>query len=620
VQEKRRLSSFGRRSSASQSDSEKFDSLEEGLSSGEGVRANHRQRVSLHGDALSLPCGEGVPLRANNCQRVSFHDDALKPVLEDEWDENNTKKIIPSDFNPGVLSGTCLTGAGSGDSATATKRRFTLTLKSVGIGNLGDDGYENLKRQFMKEMRLLSTLRHPNICTVMGEVTLGNDPMLIMEYMQMGSLFSLLHNETVPLSGELILPILQDVAKGVRFLHSSSPPVVHSDLKSANILVDSQFRAKVTDFGLSQKKKVGATGTPYWMAPELLRKESDNTTASDVYSFGIILFEAYTRKVPYDGEDYDDVIKLVADKEVQKRPPLPEKAPPQIQSIMTECFADNPNERPIFDELDVRLQRLTVESADVTDTIRSHRKVDPLSSQLFYDNFPKKVAEVLREGRKVEPESRECVSIFFSDIVGFTDISSRLSPMKVSDMLDRLYHSFDELSRAHDVFKIETIGDAYMAVTNLVKDQDDHAKRLVDFAVEALAAANETLIDVDDKSRGCVNIRVGLHSGPVVASVVGSRNLKYSIFGDTVNVAARMEQNSRVNRIHMSESTAKILRLQDPSRSITPRGTINVKGKDLPMETFWINEKSTSGEKDEYNYLPRRALANGEKSKDKEVD
>ena len=123
------------------------------------------------------------------------------------------------------------------------------------------------------------------------------------------------------------------------------------------------------------------------------------------------------------------------------------------------------------------------------------------------------------------------MSRFSFQIVGFTDISSKLSPLKVSDMLDRLYYSFDELSRAHDAFKIETIGDAYMAVTNLVKDQDDHAKRLVDFAVEALAAANATLIDVDDESRGCVNIRVGLHSGPVVAGVVGSRNLKYNIWG-----------------------------------------------------------------------------------------
>eukprot|EP00985_Skeletonema_marinoi_P004688 scaffold2027_cov148-Skeletonema_marinoi.AAC.17 len=564
-------------------DSNKFD-LESGLSSGEGQSKSRRKG------------------------KVAFSNDAANNIHEGiEWLENkngdNTNKNVSNnsvDFNPGVLSGTSVSGTMSGGSTTATKRRVNKILTSIGIGK-EDDGYEKLKRQFINEMRLLSTLRHPNICTVMGNVTLGSEPMLIMEYMQMGSLFSLLHNETVPLSGELILPILQDVTKGLRFLHNASPPVVHSDLKSANILVDSRLHAKVADFGLSQKKEFGAAGTPYWMAPELLRKESDNTPASDVYSFGIILFEAYTRKVPYDGEDFDDVIKQVADKSIQKRPPLPKSAPPQITSMMTECLADNPNERPIFDELDVRLKRLTVESADVTDTIRSHRHSG--ASQLLYDNFPKKVADALREGRKVQPEMRECVSIFFSDIVGFTDISSKLSPMKVSDMLDRLYSSFDELSRAHDIFKIETIGDAYMAVTNLVKDQDDHAKRVVDFAVEALTAANETLIDVDDPSRGCVNIRVGLHSGAVVANVVGSRNLKYSIFGDSVNVAARMEQNSRVNRIHCSESTAKILHLQDPSRSIKPRGTINVKGKDLPMETFWINEKPANVEKSGVDWL-----------------
>jgi serine/threonine protein kinase len=88
------------------------------------------------------------------------------------------------------------------------------------------------------------------------------------------------------IEGELLLPILRDVSQGMRFLHLADPQVIHGDLKAANILVDSRFRAKVADFGLSQKKHLGGTGTPYWMAPELLRRESSNTSMSDVYSFG----------------------------------------------------------------------------------------------------------------------------------------------------------------------------------------------------------------------------------------------------------------------------------------------------------------------------------------------
>lgn len=83
-----------------------------------------------------------------------------------------------------------------------------------------------------------------------------------------------------------MLPILRDISQGMRFLHSADPQVIHGDLKAQNILVDGRFRAKVADFGLSQKQKIGGTGTPYWMAPELLRKESANTSASDVFSFG----------------------------------------------------------------------------------------------------------------------------------------------------------------------------------------------------------------------------------------------------------------------------------------------------------------------------------------------
>jgi len=92
-------------------------------------------------------------------------------------------------------------------------------------------------------------------------------------------------------------------------------------------LVDAKFRAKVADFGLSQNKNLGGTGTPFWMVPELLRKESANTTACDFYAFGILLYEAYSRRDPYDGEDVREVLRLVADKAVAKRPIAPRQMP-----------------------------------------------------------------------------------------------------------------------------------------------------------------------------------------------------------------------------------------------------------------------------------------------------
>merc|ERR1712151_391890 len=186
--------------------------------------------------------------------------------------------------------------------------------------------------------------------------------------------------------------------------------------------------------------------------------------------------------------------------------------------------------------------------------------------------------------------AKDPVTIFFSDIVGFTDISSTLEPQKVSRMFDELYSKFDELSRELDIFKVETIGDAYMAVTNLVCNQEqDHAKRIAQFAMRAIKAANETLIDPDDPDKGNVNIRVGFHSGPVVANVVGSRNLRYCLFGDTVNTASRMESTSIKNHIHCSARAAKFLLLQAPEIPLISRGMRLIKGKG-EMETFWVKE------------------------------
>ncbi len=163
----------------------------------------------------------------------------------------------------------------------------------------------------------------------------------------------------------------------------------------------------------------------------------------------------------------------------------------------------------------------------------------------------------------MDPEHREQVTIFFSDIVRFTEIAQKMDPSKVSDMLDRLYTKFDRLSHEHGIFKVETIGDAYMAVTNLVREQqEDHTLRIAEFALQATETARKTPIDLEDPSLGNLEIRVGFHSGPVVASVVGTRNPRYCLFGDTVNTSSRMESHSLPGMVHCSDAAATLLAKQ----------------------------------------------------------
>jgi len=255
--------------------------------------------------------------------------------------------------NPGYKS-TGTHGSGQMRSSSGKDRSSTGSSR----GRSKKRSYEKLKADFVVEMRQLAKLRHPNITTVMGAVmSKREEPMLLMEYMENGSLYDAIRNETIALdSQEDILIIVQDIAHGLRFLHSAE--LVHGDLKAKNVLLDSNYRAKLSDFGLSSNKtnKDNARGTPYWMAPELLNRESTNTTMSDVYAFGILLYELYARKNPYEGLDYEEALRKICDPAVALRPPVPTMCPPNIASLMKDCLQHDPALRPSAKELDLMLQ------------------------------------------------------------------------------------------------------------------------------------------------------------------------------------------------------------------------------------------------------------------------
>jgi len=515
---------------------------------------------------------------------------------------------------------------------------FCQTAKYKGgivrIKELQFDRKKDISREVMKEMKLMRELRHDNVNSFIGAcVEMSGDLhsiTLISEYCAKGALDDILENKDIKLDPMFISSFIHDLIKGMLFLHSSDMGT-HGNLRSSNCVVTSRWTLKLADFGLHDIRDCAETPSGFeqlhlfkqlWRAPELLRGAGPlrGTQKGDLFAFGIILFEIYGRSGPY-GEEEITISEII---EQVTNPPqggpltrpniellrdiaidMDTEVPEYVITLMQECWAEDPEVRPdfttirnrlkpmrlgmknnIMDQMVEMLEKYSNNLEDlVTERTRQLYEEKQKTEDLLHRMLPPTVAAKLTQGIGVEPETFSAITIYFSDIVGFTAMCSESTPLQVVNFLNELYSIFDEIIQGFDVYKIETIGDAYMVVSGLPERTPDHAGNVASLGLDLLDAVKN--FRISHRPSDTLQLRIGMHSGHVVAGVVGLAMPRYCLFGDTVNTAARMESNGVPLRIHISQQCHDELD-KCGGYVMENRGLVKMKGKG-EVQTYWLN-------------------------------
>ena len=221
------------------------------------------------------------------------------------------------------------------------------------------------------------------------------------------------------------------------------------------------------------------------------------------------------------------------------------------------------------EELEFRVEERT---NALNDTLSALRVQQEQSERLLLNILPEEIANRLKQGDSTIADTFADVTVLFADIVGFTQLSARVSPTELVALLNDIFSTFDNLAERHGLEKIKTIGDAYMVVGGLPILRPDHAEAIAEMAIDM----QEAIIDFSKTQNQHLSIRIGINTGPVVAGVIGIKKFIYDLWGDTVNTASRMESHGLPGSIHVTATTYQQLREKYFFES---RGAIEVKGK-----------------------------------------
>ncbi|KAL0109405.1 hypothetical protein PUN28_014464 [Cardiocondyla obscurior] len=483
-----------------------------------------------------------------------------------------------------------------------------------------------ITREMKKELKMMRDLRHDNLNSFIGACTDPPNICVIVEYCARGSLKDILENEDIKLDNMFMASLVGDIIRGMIYLHESVMKY-HGSLSTSNCLVDSRWVVKLADFGLHEFKRDAECDPSevvkkyhglLYKAPELLRSvrlgepTARDFQRADVYSFGIVLYELQGRHGPFGITELSEaeILKKVIARDSgisPFRPPLDqlENTFDFIRDCLLECWTESPELRPDFKMIRNKLRPLQKGmKANIFDNMMAMMEkyannlealVDERTNQLIeekkktdallYEMLPRYVAEQLKKGNKIEAESFDCVTIYFSDIVGFTSMSAESTPLEVVNFLNDLYTCFDSTIENYDVYKVETIGDAYMVVSGLpIRNGIQHAGEVASMSLCILDAIKQ--FTIRHRPFDKLQLRIGIHSGPVCAGIVGLKMPRYCLFGDTVNTASRMESTGLPLKIHCSSETKQLL---DHLKgfNLVERGMVSMKGKGERL-TYWL--------------------------------
>ncbi|XP_055353998.1 atrial natriuretic peptide receptor 1-like [Paramacrobiotus metropolitanus] len=494
--------------------------------------------------------------------------------------------------------------------------------KSVRMVKIGRRDYSVTFQEMSTHHSLLVLLRkfyrleHQNLCRFLGiAISLDKSGVYTIcaatECPPRGTLRDI-HSSLATRDFAFISSLIVDYLEALCFLHQS-PLRYHGRITPLTCWIDKHFTLKITNYGFDRLSIELCTSCEkmepvsdselteplYWLTQE--KPNPDDTKAMqalDVFSSGFIIYEILTNGAlfhKFQALTKDELNELVSRNGNLYHGAVEFTNFAAFESLLRSCWIADPQQRPSMPRLRSRIadisplltlsrtklidkiyKRLSDYSEDLENLVanRTYNLQEEMSKcdAIIGQFLPRSIVKQLRVGRDVMPELFDSVTVMFTDLSGFVDFVEANSPESTISLIGDTEACFDRLSTRCDVYKVEAVGDSYLVASGLPERiGDNHVQRIAFFALKLMEFESQLTF------LRALRFKVGLHSGPCAAGVLGLRRLRYCLFGDTVNLASRMCSQGLPGRVHVS-SESKTLLENFPEYSVDRRGTLAIKG------------------------------------------